>query len=83
VACSTSGGAAEVIAAAKGGILYREQKSSALAEALQSTFQLPEEEATRLVENGRAWLANNCHPKRCCEIFANLLKQACGLSPDR
>lgn len=78
VACSASGGAAEVIASAEGGILYPEQKPAALAEALQAAFRLPEDDAARLISNGRAWVSNSCHPKRYGEVFACLLMKACG-----
>jgi glycosyltransferase involved in cell wall biosynthesis len=77
VAFSASGGAAEIIAAARGGILCPEQKPAALAEALKVAFRLIEDDAARLIGNGRAWVVDNCDPKRCGESLAGLLKQAC------
>jgi glycosyltransferase involved in cell wall biosynthesis len=75
VACATSGGAAEVIAAAGGGILYQEQKPELLAEALQAAFRLPEDEAARLISNGRSWISRNCDPKQYGAAFSKLLTQ--------
>jgi glycosyltransferase involved in cell wall biosynthesis len=77
VACSSSGGAAEVIAAARGGILYAEQRPAVLAEALQVAFRLAEDDVAKLIDNGRAWVSDNCHPKRYGTVLAGLLKQAC------
>jgi glycosyltransferase involved in cell wall biosynthesis len=81
VACAMSGGAAEVVAAADGGLLYQEHKPAALAEALHAAFCLPEGQAARRIISGRAWVSNNCDPKRYGEVFSTLLKQACLCPP--
>ena len=49
LACEASAGAAEVIGAADGGILYAEQSPELLAQALQVALRLPREETIRLV----------------------------------
>jgi glycosyltransferase involved in cell wall biosynthesis len=77
VACSASGGAAEVIAASGGGILYSQHKPAALAKALHTALRLSAGDAAKLVSNGRGWVSENCHPKRYGEMFAGVLKQAC------
>jgi glycosyltransferase involved in cell wall biosynthesis len=62
VAFSGSGGAAEVIAAADGGILYDAQEPTSLAQAVIAALALGDAERTRLVRNGQEWLAANCTP---------------------
>lgn len=59
-----SGGAAEIIAAADGGILYVEQTPRALAAALVDALALDQAERIRLTTNGRSWMAKNCDPRR-------------------
>lgn len=55
-----AGGAAEAVLAAGGGIVYDQQTPAALRDALRRAVSLPEPEAARMVENGRAWIAANC-----------------------
>jgi len=57
-----AGGAAEIVDAARGGILYDEQSPAALGAALRTALALPEEEAERLIANGRRWMQENCNP---------------------
>jgi glycosyltransferase involved in cell wall biosynthesis len=64
VAFAGSGGAAEVIAAAGGGLLYPEQTPDSLADALAAALALNAVEVERLTHNGRAWVAENCDPAR-------------------
>lgn len=71
-----SGGAAEVVQAADGGILYDEQTPQALAAALRSVIALPPGERARLIANGRAWLAENCDPAAYGARIGAILKQA-------
>lgn len=75
VAFSGSGGAAEIIAAAQGGILYSEQTPRSLASALKNALELKVDQKARLVNNGRAWMAANCSPanygKALSRIFCN------------
>ncbi|MFZ3236301.1 MAG: glycosyltransferase family 4 protein [Stellaceae bacterium] len=60
VAFAGSGGAAELISEAKGGILYHEQSPAALAGALQTALELDPQQRECLIENGRSWVAEWC-----------------------
>jgi glycosyltransferase involved in cell wall biosynthesis len=55
-----AGGSAEIVSAARGGILYEEQTPECLARALAAAIGLHDCEVDRLVENGRAWMATHC-----------------------
>ena len=72
VAFSGTGGAAEIVAAAKGGILYEEQTPESLALALRDTLELEQEQRARLIRNGRSWMARNG------ESLSTILMGACG-----
>jgi len=76
-----SGGAAEIVAAARGGILYDEQKPESLARALREALRLDYEERTRLVNNGRSWMAKNCNPEIYGEAVSAILSGACVSPP--
>jgi len=76
VACRTSGGAAEVINGADGGILYAEPTSESLATALRTALRLPQEETERLVGNGRLWMHRHCDPTAYGEAVARILRDA-------
>lgn len=58
-----AGGAAEVVTAADGGIVYPEQTPDSLAAALNAALALTDKEAARLTANGRAWMEANCRPE--------------------
>ena len=73
VVFSGSGGAAEVVAAADGGILYDAQEPESLARALQRAVSLTREDAERLVRNGRAWMAGNCNPDTYGHVISSIL----------
>ena len=76
VACKSSGGAAEIIAAADGGILYAEQTPASLAQALLAAMRLPPDEAARLVANGRLWMAQHCDQAAYGAAMAKILDDA-------
>jgi glycosyltransferase involved in cell wall biosynthesis len=59
-----SGGAAEIISAADAGIIYDEQNPKVLAAAVATALHLDRDEVTRMIGNGRAWIAANCEPTR-------------------
>ena len=82
VAFSGSGGAAEIVAAAEGGILYEEQTPVSLASALRDVLELDQEQRARLVNNGRCWMSDNCNPKIYGEALSTILVSACGGSRD-
>jgi glycosyltransferase involved in cell wall biosynthesis len=71
-----SGGAAEIVAAAEGGILYDEQTPKALAEALRKALALNSEERNRLTKNGQAWTLKNCNPKNYGQAISTILSNA-------
>lgn len=76
VVFSGAGGAAEIVDAADGGILYGEQTASALGDALQTALTLPEGEADRLVANGRKWMHDNCNLNSYGEAISHLFAAA-------
>jgi glycosyltransferase involved in cell wall biosynthesis len=77
VAFSRSGGAAEIVAAAKGGILYEKQTPESLALALRDALELDQEQRGRLIRNGRSWMATNCGPETYGEALSTILTSAC------
>jgi len=78
VAFSGSGGAAEIVAASEGGILYEQQTPGSLARALRVALELDPEQRNRLVNNGRSWMSENCNPKIYSEALSTILVGACG-----
>lgn len=71
-----SGGAAEIVAAADGGILYDAQTPQSLAGALTAAIGLGSEERNRLIANGRAWMAQHCAPGLCGPAIADVFAAA-------
>lgn len=76
VAFSGSGGAAEIVAAAEGGILYDEQEPSSLAEALRDALELGPKRREQFVNNGRNWMQRNCNPKTYGKTVSTILSNA-------
>jgi glycosyltransferase involved in cell wall biosynthesis len=76
VAFSGSGGAAEIVAAANGGILYHEQEPSSLANALQEALELDPERRQQFVNNGRNWMLRNCDPETYGKKISTILSNA-------
>jgi len=70
-----SGGAAEVVKASKGGILYSEQTEESLARAIEDGLRLSQEERAELVANGRRWLRENCDAARYAHLVSGLIKR--------
>jgi glycosyltransferase involved in cell wall biosynthesis len=77
VVFSGSGGAAEVVAAADGGVMYHAQEPNALMRALQEALALKPEERARLVRNGRSWMAEHCDPHMYGKAISTVLSRAC------
>jgi glycosyltransferase involved in cell wall biosynthesis len=75
-----SGGAADIVSEAVGGILYEEQSPHALAQALKTALELDREQAMCLIENGRSWAAKCCNPKIYGETVSAILSDANKLS---
>lgn len=76
VACKQSGGAAEIIAAADGGILYDEQSPQSLREALLAALQLAPDKAGKIVANGRSWMAQHCDPATYAVAISAIFREA-------
>ena len=72
-----AGGAAEIVTAAAGGIVYEEQTPEALAQALLAGLVLDDQQRARLIANGRSWTAEHCDPKRFGMAMAAVLTGAC------
>jgi len=77
VVFSGSGGAAEIVAAARGGILYDQQKPESLAGALHDAVNLDPSRVEELVNNGRSWMAKNCNLKISGDAVSKILLEAC------
>ena len=59
VVFSGSGGAAEIVRASQGGIVYLEQTPQCLANAVRDALALDGVQKDRIIANGRSWMANN------------------------
>ncbi len=59
-----SGGAAEVITASQGGLLYDEQTPASLAECIATALTLDLKERATILSKGRRWMASHCSPVR-------------------
>ncbi|MGA9307584.1 MAG: glycosyltransferase family 4 protein [Candidatus Sulfotelmatobacter sp.] len=75
-----SGGAAEIVAAAEGGILYHEQTPQSLAMALRKALELDGEQRNKLVHNGRRWMSTNCNSEAYGQTILTILKNAASKS---
>jgi len=76
VACAKSAGAAEIIVAAKAGVLYDDETPQSLARGLQRALRLSQKESAVLIRNGREWMSKNCDAKRYGDAFAAVLAQS-------
>ena len=74
---SGSGGAAEIVAAADGGIMYDVQEPRALMRALERALALDHDERTRLLNNGRSWIHEHCDPQSYGQAILKVLSGAC------
>jgi glycosyltransferase involved in cell wall biosynthesis len=75
-----SGGAAEIITAAEGGILYNEQTPQSLAMALRKALEFEGERRDELVRNGRMWMSTNCNPEAYGKTISTILSNAASSS---
>lgn len=76
VAWAGSGGAAEVINASNGGMLYPFQSGESLAQVLKQVFQMNPDQKRKLVQNGREWLMQNCSPKPYVDQMLSIWRSA-------
>lgn len=70
---SFSGGAAEVIRASQGGLLYSEQTPESLAETIKTCLKLSPQEREEMIFSGRNWLQDNCNPEEYSRKLLNVL----------
>ena len=75
-----SGGAAEIVAAADGGVIYDEQTPQSLAMALRRALELDGGRRDELVHNGRLWMSNNCNSEAYGETITTILRNAASKS---
>jgi len=78
VVFSGSRGAAEIVTAARGGILYDRQTPESLAAALQEALNLDPTRSAELVSNGRSWMATNCNQRTSSKAVMRVISGACG-----
>ena len=71
-----SGGAAEIVAASEGGILYDEQTPNSLARAIVDCLALPEDARLEMISKGRRWLRHNCEPVSYASKVQEILNKA-------
>lgn len=71
-----AGGAAEVVLASGGGLLYAQQTPESLARTLAEALRMSESERSRLVANGRAWMTKHCAPESYGRALAAVLERA-------
>lgn len=76
IAFGGSGGAAEVLAASGGGILYDEQTPNCLAEAIGKALLTDDTERAEMVARGREWMAENCSLSRYADSMKEIFIQA-------
>ena len=74
-----SGGAAEVVRASGGGIIYESQDPKALAGAIQRALELNQDECKAFVNKGREWLrskvALNVYGEAIAETFSSAIAE--------
>lgn len=71
-----SGGAAEVVHASQGGLLYSEQTSEALAATIEVCLKLSPQEREEMILRGRHWLQENCNPEEYSGKLFDVLDRA-------
>jgi glycosyltransferase involved in cell wall biosynthesis len=71
-----SGGAAEIVAASGGGILYDEQTPNSLAQAIVECLSLQTDERREMIAKGRRWLKDNCEPVSYASKVQGILNEA-------
>lgn len=71
-----SGGAAEVIIASGGGLLYEEQKPEIMADVIQECINMPPKKRAEYVKRGKQWLSNNCSPDKYSHHVIKILDEA-------
>jgi glycosyltransferase involved in cell wall biosynthesis len=75
---SFSGGAAEVVNASQGGLLYNEQTPESLADTIKECLKLSPQERTDMIDRGRQWLQANCNPEEYSRELLKILDMGIG-----
>jgi glycosyltransferase involved in cell wall biosynthesis len=70
-----SGGAAEVVSACGGGLLYHEQTDEALASTIQQGLALTQDQRNLLIHLGRTWMRANLCPRKYGQAMAKLFER--------
>lgn len=78
IAGAFAGGAAEVVRASQGGLLYGEQTHEALAETIKECLKLSSQEREEMICSGRNWLQANCNPEEYSRAVLEVLDVAAG-----
>ena len=76
IACAKSGGAAATSRASGGGVLFPEWTVESLAETLLGISHIAPNQAKRLVDEGRTWLAQATDPGRYALEMAGIFQDA-------
>lgn len=76
VAWRGAGGAAELIVASGGGILFDESTGESLSKALQQALALDLEERDQMVTAGQKWLRESCDPATQASLLADVWSKA-------
>lgn len=70
-----NGGAAEIVSAANGGIIFDEKSPQSLAESLKLALSLSEKDHKELIANGREWIEQYCNPKKYADTITDVLEK--------
>jgi glycosyltransferase involved in cell wall biosynthesis len=81
VAYAKSGGAAEIIEASGGGLLYADQSPACLADAIKGALSHTTLEREAMVARGRAWMKEHCSPERYAHEILTILSAASSKHP--
>jgi glycosyltransferase involved in cell wall biosynthesis len=76
IACAQSGGAAEVIAASGGGLLYPDHTAASLAGAITEALSMSVQQRADIVRRGQQWLESQCDPVRYGAAVSSIFKSA-------
>jgi glycosyltransferase involved in cell wall biosynthesis len=79
VAFAGSGGAAEVIEAANGGVLYPRQTAEDLGRAITAALDMRSEDRRAAIQRGRRWMSEHCAPARHSAELRQVFLGAAGL----
>jgi glycosyltransferase involved in cell wall biosynthesis len=69
-----SGGAAEIVSASRGGIIYDRQTPQSLADAITRALQLSDRQCVEIVEKGRHWMVDHCNPETFGRAISRVLE---------